>query len=205
MSTSANIYVIRHGSVTAQQHSAAGLNHAVLSDPGLSAEGQQQAIQSALHCMTLTPAIPILTSPLLRCQQSAAYLAAAWNTQCRIEPRVTEVPSPMTEAAIRSDWLIRMLPLTWQHMLQQGEQLNKAYPAQLQHWQLQLQQLMQECQQDVVIYSHFFVINRLLSVATRQDQVAACLPAPGSIFHFRRDGSSLHLVSKGAELSSTLS
>lgn len=200
MSNSINIYVIRHGSVAAASNSAAQLT-----DPGLSTEGQQQALHSARECMALTSTIPILSSPLLRCQQSAAVLAAAWGTAYRIEPRVTEVPSPMTEAALRSNWLIRMLPLTWQHMQQQGEQLNPAYPAQLQQWQRQVQQVVQECRQDAVIYSHFFVINQLLSLATQQDQVSTCLPAPGSIFHFQCRGSSLHLVSKGAELSSTLS
>lgn len=198
MSTIINIYVIRHGSVAAASDAASPL-----ADPGLSAEGQQQAEHSARECMALTGAVPILSSPLLRCRQSAAVLAAAWGTNYHIEPRVTEVPSPMTEAAIRSDWLIRMLPLTWQHMRQQGEQLNQAYPAQLQQWQQQVQQLVQECRQDVVIYSHFFVINSLLSLATRQDQVAASLPAPGAIFHFQRHASSLHLISRGTELSST--
>ena len=112
-----NIYVIRHGCVDAQP----------MPDPALNHEGRQQALRSAEQCMALTHAVPVFTSPLLRCQQSAEVLAAAWDVDYQLEWRVTEVPSPMDEPAARSDWLRRMLGLTWPQMQAQASQMQNDY------------------------------------------------------------------------------
>ncbi len=190
-----NIYVIRHGSVAGQP----ALN------PSLNAAGRQHAITSARQCMALTHAIPVISSPLLRCCQSADVLAQAWGIDYRIEPGVIEVPSPMQEPALRSNWLHSMLGFSWQHMQAQGEALGKGYAAELAQWQESLHKVVQENKQDVVIYSHFFVINALLSWATGQQDVVSSLPDYGSIFHFQYGESGLALLSRGAELPSVLS
>lgn len=189
-----NIYMIRHGCVDSEP----------MLDPALNNEGRQQAIRSAKACMAMTHAIPILASPLLRCQQSAEILAEAWGVDFQLELRVTEVPSPMSDPTARSRWLHGLLGQTWSQMRAQGELLKHGYTTQLMQWQHNLQQVVQDCQQDVVIYSHFFVINALLSLATGQQQVAASLPDYGAIFHFQYSESGLLLVSKGAEMPSVL-
>ena len=38
--------------------------------------------------------LPVVTSPLRRCQQTAAPLAAHWQVEVVIEPMVAEIPSP---------------------------------------------------------------------------------------------------------------
>lgn len=189
-----NIYLIRHGCVDAQP----------AFDPKLNAEGMQQAIRSAKKCMAFTDALPILSSPLQRCRQSAQILAAEWGIDYQVELRVTEVPSPMDEPAARSDWLRSMLGLTWIQMQTQGELLRKGYATQLTQWQHNVQQVIQGCQQDVVIYTHFFVINALVSKALKNEQVVASLPDYGAIFHFQHTESGLLLISKGAEMPSVL-
>ena len=50
--------------------------------------------------------LALVTSPLLRCQETAAGLARAWKVEPRIEPGVAEIPSPEGVAmADRVEWL----------------------------------------------------------------------------------------------------
>ena len=91
------LYLVRHG------RAAAGWD--TDPDPALDAVGREQAAAMAARLEPLGP-LAVVTSPLLRCQQTAAALAERWNVVPRIESLVAEIPSPqgvpMTE---RIEWL----------------------------------------------------------------------------------------------------
>lgn len=79
------VYMVRHG------RAAAGWN--VDPDPALDEVGRTQALTVAGKLSSRGP-LPVVSSPLLRCQQTAFPLATAWKQDIVIEPLVGEIPSP---------------------------------------------------------------------------------------------------------------
>lgn len=78
------LYLVRHG------RAAAGWD--VDPNPGLDELGRAQAEQASLSLSKYAPA-KIVSSPLLRCQETAAPLAALLKTSVAIEQRVAEILS----------------------------------------------------------------------------------------------------------------
>ena len=79
------IYMVRHG------RASAGWDTAL--DPGLDELGQAQAREAANQLQSL-PIGNIITSPLLRCQQTSVPLAQMWNVVPQVCAEVSEIPSP---------------------------------------------------------------------------------------------------------------
>jgi len=71
-------------------------------DPGLDEIGARQAIDVAARLASHGP-LPILTSPLLRCRQTATPLAEMWSVEVAVEPAVSEIPSPRRSRDGRPD------------------------------------------------------------------------------------------------------
>ena len=58
--------------------------------------------------------LPLVTSPLARCQETAAVLAERWKSSARIEPMVAEIPAPDgIPMGQRIDWLRVAMAGTW--------------------------------------------------------------------------------------------
>ena len=58
--------------------------------------------------------LAVVSSPLLRCQQTAAPLATQWDVMPRIEAGVAEIPSPEgVPMAERIEWLRVAMAGTW--------------------------------------------------------------------------------------------
>jgi broad specificity phosphatase PhoE len=95
----AKIYLVRHGKA------AAGFDghH----DPGLDATGRAQAEATARDLAPVGP-LALYSSPLARARETAEPLAAHWDSDIIIEPRVAEIPSPTEDLAARAAWLRRM-------------------------------------------------------------------------------------------------
>lgn len=79
------VYMVRHG------RAAAGWN--VDPDPALDEVGRSQALAVAARLSSLGP-LPVLSSPLLRCQQTAFPLATAWKKEMVVEPLVEKFHHP---------------------------------------------------------------------------------------------------------------
>ena len=77
--------MVRHG------RASAGWDTAL--DPGLDELGQAQAMEAADQLQSLQLG-NIITSPLLRCQQTAEPLAQMWTVVPRVCVEVSEIPSP---------------------------------------------------------------------------------------------------------------
>src|ERR1700754_846276 len=83
------LYVVRHGHVHPSPTD--------LEDPELSAQGHTQATSVAAELHARLPRkLPILTSPMRRCRETAAPLCTMWGVAPIVEPRIAEVPGPPT-------------------------------------------------------------------------------------------------------------
>ena len=150
--TGVRVTLVRHG------RAAAGWN--VDPDPGLDDLGVQQAAEVAAR---LGPAGPLalVSSPLRRCQETAAPLAAMWGVTPVIEPLVAEIPSPDGVAmAERVDWLREAMQGTWTALGPRYTAYRDAVVARV-----------AACPVDTVIVSHFVAINVVIGACVGDDRL----------------------------------
>ncbi len=176
--------MVRHG------RAEAGFGESM--DPGLAADGRDQADAVAARLGPLGP-LPILSSPLRRAQETAAPLARLWNATPVIEPAVAEIPSPQGMTLDeRVLWLRKLMAGSWRDV-----------PRALAQWREHCIATVTAIPADSVIFSHYVAINVIFGAATGDDRVVAFSPDNCSVTVFETDGARLGLVSKGNEASLT--
>ena len=146
------LYLVRHG------RAAAGWN--TDADPGLDAVGQSQAEHVAA---TLAPSGPLFieSSPLRRCRETAAPLAAEWDRPISIEPRMAEIPSPDgVKMADRVEWLREAMQGTWTDLGLRYVTFRDSVGAAL-----------RSRDSDAVLFSHFIAINAAIGLAVGDDRL----------------------------------
>jgi len=176
--------MVRHG------RAAAGWN--VDPDPGLDDVGRTQALKVATRLSALGP-LPVVSSPLLRCQQTAFPLATAWKKDVRIESLVGEIPSPVGYALEdRVEWLRDAMAGTW-------EQVAQSSGAHYRTYREDVAQFVQSLREDTVIFSHFIAINAAIGAATNDDRVVIGHLDNCSVSVFEASDEGLSLVEMGGE------
>jgi len=146
------IRLVRHG------RAAAGWDTDV--DPGLDELGRSQAEAVAARLAGLGP-LPILSSPLRRCQETSAALAARWGVPVTIETAVAEIPSPDGYSMVdRLEWLRSAMQGTWTELGGRYAAFRDGVVARL-----------LACDEDTVIFSHFVAINVAIGAALGDDHV----------------------------------
>ncbi len=177
------LYLVRHG------RAAAGWD--TDPDPGLDAAGRQQAAAMAARLQPLGP-LAVVTSPLLRCQQTAAVLAGQWKVVPRIESLVAEIPSPegipMTE---RIEWLRVAMAGTW-------TQLGERYTAFRDGVMTALTNIA-VTGDDTVVTSHFIAINAALGAILGDDRLLIRSLDNCSVTIVSFEGGVFQLVETGQE------
>ncbi len=149
------LYLVRHG------RAAAGWDSDP--DPGLDAAGRAQVAAMAARLRALGP-LAVVTSPLLRCQQTAAPLAEQWDVVPRIEPGVAEIPSPEgVPMAERVEWLRVAMAGTW-------TQLGDRYIA-FRDGVMSALSNIATAGEDTVVTSHFIAINAALGAMLGDDRL----------------------------------
>ena len=134
------LYLVRHGRASAGWDTDP--------DPGLDEFGRSQAAAVAARLTPRGP-MPILTSPFLRCRQTAAALAQQWLVEARVEPGIAEIPSPEGVAmADRIEWLRVAMAGRW-------TDLSPRYLA----YRDQVVTSLSGLADDSVVFSHFVAIN----------------------------------------------
>lgn len=172
----ARLFLIRHG------EAAAGWGAEL--DPGLSERGRAQA--AALLERFPAP-LPLVVSPMRRTRETAAPLERAWGYPGRIEPVISEVPSPVREFAERRAWLDRLMAGRW------------AEAPQLAGWRESLLRFLRGAAEDAVLVTHFIAINAAVGAALGEDRVACFRPDHCSVTELEADGRSLRLTKLGRE------
>jgi broad specificity phosphatase PhoE len=176
------LHLVRHG-----QASAGWDEHA---DPGLTETGRAQAEADAIALEPFGP-MPILTSTLQRCQETAAPLAKRWGVDVVIEPRVAEVPTPEgLGVAERGPWL---------HTLLAGRWTTEA--PELEWWRQAVVDRLLEIDVDTVVFTHFVAVNVAIGAATDDDRVVIARPDNCSVTTMTNDDGVLHLVDAPAQAS----
>ncbi len=175
----ARLHLVRHG------QASAGWSEDV--DPGLSAAGRGQAALAADTLAGFGP-LPIWTSPLRRTQETAEPLASRWAATPVIEDAVRELPAPTADLAGRAEWLRTALSARWPTM---GEVQCR--------WRRSVLDRLCEASEDMVVFTHFVVINVVVGAATGSDHVVACSPANGSVTTVDVSGGRFQVVRLGAQ------
>lgn len=157
-------------------------------DPGLDELGRSQAEAVAAGLAPLGT-LPIATSPLRRCQETASVLAARWGVTPVIEPAVAEIPSPVgVPMGERVPWLRTAMAGEWASL---GERYT-AYRDGVATW-------LRACSSDLVVYSHFVAINAAIGAATGDDWVVIASLDNCSVTTFEVEDGELRLRAVGHE------
>ena len=175
----ATIYMVRHGRADAAAENPR--------DPGLDDLGRQQARDTAAALARKGP-LPIYSSPFARAQETAAALANLWQVDVTTEPRVAEIPFPMTDLAERSAWLRRAMAGRWSGL-----------DDYLQTWRRELVDCVANLDRDCVVFCHFIAINVAAGAAKGDDRMMIFQPDNASVTVFNNDGGELRLVEFGRE------
>jgi broad specificity phosphatase PhoE len=157
-------------------------------DPGLDELGQQQALAIAER-LSSGPPIALVSSPLRRCQETAAQLATLWSAEVTLEARVAELPSPVgVPLNDRVGWLREACKGTW-------SELGPRY----QSYRDELAGFLLSLTEDTIVFSHFIAINAAIGAATGDDRVVIHSLDNTSCTILEHNGSTLRLVEAGAE------
>ena len=152
---SLQIALVRHG------RASAGWDTAV--DPGLDELGCAQADDAAkkLDQIFAGQQVEILSSPLIRCQQTAEMFAKLRDVSVQVCAEVAEIPSPVgVEMSGRVDWLRVAMQGTW------GD-LGGDYVA----FRDSVVKFVQSLKTSTVVFSHFIAINAVVGALTGDDRL----------------------------------
>jgi broad specificity phosphatase PhoE len=185
MSKPVRLYLIRHGQATG------GWDQDM--DPGLSVLGWEQASEAAARLEALGP-LPIVSSPMRRTQETARPFGVQWNAAPRIEPRISEIPSPSEDLEARKEWLAGVMAGGWS-----DPAARRAGQYDLTAWRQGVIDAVREARQDTVFTSHFIAINVIAGHLLGDDRVVAFRPDNCSITIVENDGGTLRLVELGHE------
>ncbi|MFM8856983.1 MAG: histidine phosphatase family protein [Actinomycetota bacterium] len=178
----ARLHLVRHG------RAAAGWDTDL--DPGLDDIGRKQAAETAEHLSRLDR-MDIVSSPLRRCQETAAALSRLWaDRPIAIEPRVAEIPSPhgvpMSE---RVEWLRGVMTGTW-------SDLDEPFRA----FRRDIVTYVSGLTADTVIFSHFIAINVVVGECLGDDSVVIDSLDNASVTVVDIDtNGGLHIVERGRQ------
>ena len=185
------IYMIRHGKAAAGWDGDA--------DPGLNELGrtQAEAVAEKVQARVATP-VPIYSSPLKRCQETASPLAEAWGVTPQIEAGVGEIPPPLEDLTARTDWLRRVMAGTWEGLY--GDAVSVESGVDFRGWNDNVVNTLNGLGGEaVVIFSHFIALNVAYCAATGAADVVSFAPENCSLSIFDTDGTSLSLLAQGEE------
>jgi broad specificity phosphatase PhoE len=172
-----DIYLVRHGKA------AAGFDGHL--DPGLDDLGRSQALATAAELAPHGP-LALYSSPLAHARETAELLAALWNAEIVIEPRVAEIPSPTEVLTERAAWLRRAMQGRWRD-------LDEA----LQAWRRDLLCCLQALTEDSVVFCHFIAINVAVGAAQDDDRLVVFPPDNGSVTLLSNDAGTLRVIELG--------
>ncbi len=174
------LYLVRHGRAAAGWDTDA--------DPGLDEIGRGQAQAVAAWLAPLGP-LPVVTSPLLRCRETAAPLADLWRVEACIESGVAEVPSPEgVDMADRVEWLRGAMRGGW-------NDLGDRYLA----YRDQVVTSLSRIAADSVVFSHFIAINVAIGASLGDDRLVLRSLDNCSVTVIDHVADVLHLVESGHE------
>ena len=149
---------------------------------------QADAVAERLAATVGRP-VPVVASPLLRCRQTAAPIAARWGVDVEIEPLVAEIPSPEgVPMGERVAWLRSAMAGRWSDLGPCYVDFRDAVVARL-----------LAARVPAVVVSHFVAINAAIGAALGDDRMVLRSLDNCSVTVLEVDAGALHLVEGGHE------
>ena len=164
-------------------------------DPGLDATGIAQARATAEDLAGSLSRLPLYTSPMRRCRETAEPLDQLWFCEAALMPAVAEIPSPPLDLSSRHDWLIAAMRGTWQQLHANAPSGSIDYLA----WRKQLLDSLLAIDRDCVICTHFIALNVAVGAAQRRDEVVCFRPDYASVTVLGLDHGRLRVIELGRE------
>jgi broad specificity phosphatase PhoE len=157
-------------------------------DPGLSPLGQEQAraVGERLRGLGVNS---LITSPLARCQETAAPLAEMLGQPVQINKAVAEIPVPAHVDNHRA-WLSAVMSGAW------GD---GHVDASLRTWRDDVAKALLSLTQDTIVFSHFVAINAAVGLASESDIVTYFKPGHASVTILTNDHNVLRVQELGQE------
>jgi broad specificity phosphatase PhoE len=181
------LYLIRHA------RPAAGWGEDA--DPGLDTIGQQQAEAAAQTLAQKLNRMPIYTSPLRRCRETAHPLEQLWQRSAEILEAVAELPSPRLDLRARHAWLREAMQGTWRELNDLAPAGSPDYLA----WRRTLLDSVASLPHDCVVFTHFSAINAAIAAAYSREDVVCFRPDHASITCVESETGTLRLIELGRE------
>jgi len=175
------IWIVRHGEAAASWKKDP--------DPGLSQLGQSQAEETANALMDIVPiGAKLISSPLRRAQETAAAFANKRGDGVQVDPRFSEVRSPVPLSG-RKAWLQEFMRQDW------SEQSDDLW-----EWRRDILLGLKEATEPTVVFCHFLVINVVIAEIENKPEVLQVYPANASFHELKLEGGELSLVQLGQQM-----
>ena len=175
-----NLYFVRHGEAESSWDKA--------SDPGLSDLGHKQASEVSRALCKMSNPVKIFSSPLSRARETAAPLEREWGVEAQIVPQVAEIPSHHIAFENRRAWLTEMMQSDW-----------AVQPDILLSWRKDILDIVRAQKQDAVFFTHFMVINTIVSAIGETDDIVVFRPDNCSVTKISLEDDQLKLIERGGE------
>tara|TARA_B100001113_G_scaffold170333_1_gene139359 strand:- start:618 stop:1196 length:579 start_codon:yes stop_codon:yes gene_type:complete len=184
-----NIYLIRHGKASSGWDTT---------DPYLDLTGKEQSDKIALKLSQIAKEpFEIFSSPLKRCIETAEPFSKINNKKIKIDNRVIEIPSPIKNLKKRVVWLKRVLPLTWSELISDEDSKKSKIDYFL--WRENILKFFLSLKKDTFIFTHYLVINSIVSHLKKSDKVVFFNPDNTSLTHLSLSDKKLKIISLGDE------
>ena len=144
--------------------------------------------------------MPIFTSPLRRCRETARALEKQWQQTAQILEAVAEIPSPPAELPDKQLWLKQAMRGTWQELRDSTPPGSPNYLA----WRETLLNSLARITGDSVIFSHYVAINVVVGAAQSRDEVVCFRPDHASVTCVDVSANELRVVALGRERHTTV-
>lgn len=177
-----DIFLVRHGEAAASWGEDP--------DPGLSQLGGQQAARAAtqlLPQLTLE-GVNLISSPLLRAQETAQPLAQSLSLPVSIDEAFREIPAPVP-LGDRKQWLQAFMKQQWHEQ-----------PEALKDWRIAALSQIRSLNRSAVIFTHFLVLNAIIGEILERPETLVFWPDNASVTQLKLTANSLELVELGAQM-----
>jgi broad specificity phosphatase PhoE len=181
------LYLIRHARPAASWGEDA--------DPGLDATGHEQAEAAAQTLTQSLDRLPIYTSPMQRCRETARPLERLWERSAEIFESVAELPSPPLDLRARQEWLRQAMAGTWRDLCESAPAGSPDYLA----WRQTLLDALARLPHDCVIFTHFIAINVAVAAANAREDVVCFQPDHASVTGVEIENGIVQVVELGRE------
>ena len=176
------------------RHGEAEFSFGTHSDPPLSKNGVTQSLKLVKHDgLQSLEEFMFISSPKLRAIETAKPIANKFNKEIKIDETFIEIPSENIETDQKQNWLKQLV-----------QKEKKQLPSNIKLWEKKIYEKIKSFHQNTIIFSHFMVINSILSTLSNKNNLLYFYPGycsitkiiniNGKLNHFLCEGSKKTII-----------